>query len=56
MYKNVLHELKIRKRNVINFDETEFRIDCTREEQIIMFEEIKQIYAINSENRISHDR
>jgi hypothetical protein len=38
---------------VINFDETEFCIDCTREKQIIVFEEIKQIYAISSKNRKS---
>ncbi len=50
LYKNVLHKLKIWKRNIINFNKTEFRTNYTRKKQIIIFEKIKQIYTISFEN------
>ena len=44
--------LKIRKRrNIINFDETDFRIKCMKKQKILMSLNIKKHYAINFENR-----
>ena len=53
-YREVLKELKIRKsRNILNFDEAGFRVGCMRGQEIIVPEEIKQFYAVSSENRRS---
>jgi hypothetical protein len=49
-YQRALNELKIERRNLINFEESEFRIECLREEQIIVFDNIKELYSVNSEN------
>ncbi len=43
--------MKIRRRNLINFDETEVRVECSKDENIIVFEDIKEFYSISSENR-----
>jgi hypothetical protein len=50
-FKYALNELKIRRRNFVNFDENEFRIECSRKKQIIVFDDIKEFYSINFENR-----
>jgi hypothetical protein len=52
-YKNILRELKIERRNLINFDETEFRIDCSKEQKIIVSDDVQEFYEVNSENRKS---
>ena len=53
-YKNVLKALNIRKRsNIINFDESGFRIGCTRGQEIIVPRDIKRFYAVSPENRKS---
>ncbi len=53
-YVNVFKSLNIRsRRNILNFDETGFRIDCLKEEEILMSLNIKEIYAVNSDNRKS---
>ncbi len=46
--------LNIRKRrNIINFDENDFRSECMKKQEIIVFIEIRKHYQINSENRKS---
>jgi hypothetical protein len=51
---NVLKALNIRnRRNILNFDETEFRIDCSKEEQILMSSNIKKVLAVSFDNRKS---
>jgi hypothetical protein len=52
-YKNAFRELKIDRRNLINFDETEFRIDCAKEQKIIVFADVQEFYEVSSENRKS---
>jgi hypothetical protein len=53
-YKNTLKALNIRKkRNIINFDESDFRSDCLKKQEIIVFIEIKKHYQVNFENRKS---
>jgi hypothetical protein len=53
-YKNTLRILNIRKRrNIINFDENDFRSECIKKQEIIVFIEIKEHYQVNSENRKS---
>ncbi len=38
---------------MINFEETEVRVDCSKDEKIIVSKIIKEFYAISSENRKS---
>ncbi len=46
--------MKIRKRrNIVNFDEIDFRSKCMKKQEIIVFIEIKEHYQISSENRKS---
>ncbi len=53
-YKNTLRILNIRKkRNIINFDESDFRSECMKKQKIIISIEIKKHYQVNSENRKS---
>jgi hypothetical protein len=52
-YKNILRELKIQRRNLINFDETGFRIDCSKEQEIIVSDDVQEFYEVSSENRKS---
>ncbi len=52
-YKNALSELKIRRRNLINFDESRFRIECLKEQRIFVPENIKEFYFVSSNNRKS---
>jgi hypothetical protein len=52
-FKSALTELKIRRRNLINFDETEVRVECSEDEDIIVPEDIKEFYSVSSENRRS---
>ncbi len=53
-YRDVLKALNIRKRlNIINFDESGFRIECSNDQEIIVFDDIKQFYAVSLENRKS---
>ncbi len=53
-YKNALKALNIRKRrNFMNFDEIDFRIECTKKHKIIVSIEIKEHYLVSSENRKS---
>ena len=40
-----------KKRNILNFDETSFRIDCMKEQNIIVPDDMREYYVINSENR-----
>ncbi len=43
--------MKIEKRNLINFDETEFGIDCSNKQKIIVFDDVQEFYEVNFENR-----
>ncbi len=52
-YKNILRHLKIRRRNVINFDEIDVRVGCIRGEEILMPADIKQYYVVSPKNRKS---
>jgi hypothetical protein len=52
-YKSTLIELKIRRRNLINFDKTEVHVECSKNEDIIVFENTKKFYSIYFENRKS---
>jgi hypothetical protein len=53
-YKNTLRALNIRKRrNIINFDENDFRSDCLKKQKIIVFIEIRKHYQVSFENRKS---
>jgi hypothetical protein len=53
-YKNTLRALNIRKRrNIINFDESDFRSNCLKKQEIIISIEIKKHYQVSSENRKS---
>ncbi len=45
--------MKIERRNLINFNEIEFRIDCSKEQKIIVFDDVQKFYEISSENRKS---
>jgi hypothetical protein len=46
--------LNIRKRrNIINFDENDFRLNCLKKQEIIVFIEFKKHYQVSSENRKS---
>ncbi len=42
-----------KKRNIINFDENDFRLKCIKKQKIIFFIEIKKHYQVNFENRKS---
>ncbi len=53
-YKNALKSLNIRKRrNILNFDETDFRSECMKSQEILVSIEIREHYQISSENRKS---
>ncbi len=53
-YKNILKVLNIRRRrNIINFDEIDFRSECMKKQEIIVSIEIREHYQISSENRKS---
>ncbi len=44
--------MNIRKRrNIINFDESDFRSKCMKKQEIIVSIEIKEHYQVSSENR-----
>jgi hypothetical protein len=46
--------LNIRKRrNIINFDESDFRSNCLKKQEIIVSIEIKEHYQVSFENRKS---
>ncbi len=48
-----MRELKIRSKNLINFDEAGFRIECMKRQKILISIEMKKLYAISLENRKS---
>jgi hypothetical protein len=52
-FKDVLIELKIRRCNLINFDESGFRIECSKKKRIIVSANVREFYSISSENRKS---
>jgi hypothetical protein len=53
-YRNILQELHIiRFRNVWNFDEADFRVNCMRKENNLMSKNISDFYSISFENRKS---
>jgi hypothetical protein len=53
-YKNVLKTLNIRsRRNVVNFDESDFRTECMKRQELLVSIEIRKHYAVSSENRKS---
>ncbi len=53
-YRNILQELHIiRLRNVWNFDEVDFRVNCMQKEDILMSKNISDFYSISFENRKS---
>jgi hypothetical protein len=53
-YKNTLRALNVRnRRNIINFDESDFRSECLKKQEIIVFIEIRKHYQVSSENRKS---
>ncbi len=53
-YKNTLRILNIRRRrNIMNFDEIDFRSECMKKQKIIVSIEIRKHYQISSENRKS---
>ncbi len=46
--------MNIRKRrNIVNFDEIDFRSECMKKQEIIVFIEIREHYQISLENRKS---
>jgi hypothetical protein len=40
-----------KKRNILNFDEAEFRIECRKKHEIIISSDVKEHYVVSSENR-----
>jgi hypothetical protein len=46
-----MHEMKIRSENLINFDETKFRVECMRRQKVMILIEMKELYAMSLENR-----
>jgi hypothetical protein len=53
-YKNTLRALNVRnRRNIINFDENDFRSEWLKKQEIIVSIEIRKHYQVNSENRKS---
>jgi hypothetical protein len=53
-YRNILQELNIyRLRNVYNFDEADFRVNCMQKEDILISNDIFAFYSISSKNRKS---
>ena len=45
--------LNIQKKEKINFDETRIQIECMKGQEILIPFDIKEFYAINSENKKS---
>lgn len=41
------------KQNIVNFDETDFCINCFEFQKILMFDEIKKFYVVSFENKKS---
>ena len=53
-YKATLRALNIcTKRNIINFDETNFLIGCIEAQDILVPDEVRELYAASLENRKS---
>ncbi len=52
-YQNIMREMKIRPENLINFDETGFRVECMKRQKVLVFIEMKELYAVSPENRKS---
>jgi hypothetical protein len=53
-YWNILQELNIiRLRNIWNFDEAEFRVNCMQKRNILMSQDIADFYSISPKNRKS---
>jgi hypothetical protein len=51
-YRNILQELNIiRSRNIWNFDEVDFRVNCMQKRNILMSKNISDFYSISFENR-----
>jgi hypothetical protein len=49
-----LRALNVRnRRNIINFDESDFRSKCLKKQEIIVSIEIREHYQVNLENRKS---
>jgi hypothetical protein len=52
-YTRIMREMKIRSENLINFDETRFRVECMRRQKVLILIEMKELYAMSFENRRS---
>ncbi len=50
-YQKIMREIKIRSKNLINFDETKFRVECMRRQKVLILIDIKELYAMSLENR-----
>jgi hypothetical protein len=50
-YTRIMHEMKIRSENLINFDETRFRVECMKRQKVMILIEMKKLYAMSLENR-----
>ena len=52
-YRIVLNKLKTKAKNIINFDETRFQVECSKKRDVLVSEDIKSFYVISLENRRS---
>jgi hypothetical protein len=52
-YTNTLAEYKIRRRNIVNFDEAGFRVGCIKGQYILVLLDVTEFYALSPENQRS---
>ena len=52
-YRIVLNRLKLKVKNIINFDETRFQVECSKKRDVLMSEDVKSFYVISFEIRHS---
>jgi hypothetical protein len=51
-YKKILKTLNVcKRRNILNFDEAEFRIECMKKREIMISSDVKEHYFVSSKNR-----
>ncbi|EKD16230.1 transposase [Drepanopeziza brunnea f. sp. 'multigermtubi' MB_m1] len=52
-YRRTLKKMNIRPKDIINFDETGFRIGCPRGTEVLVLGSIQEFYSVSPENRRS---
>jgi hypothetical protein len=53
VYHQSLKEYKIKRKNIVNFDEAGFRVGCAKGQWILVPEDVMEFYSLSPDNRRS---